>query len=117
MEEVVIDLYLILVQVLELIVTLGMHVWCLVEHLLHCELGMIAEGFKAFLCSLGNLGSVVVERLPDMGAWADDLHIIEVVRWYVQVHRGDSGLIPSCHLLRGCGLERVMALELPAELL
>ena len=96
---------------------LGMHVWCLVEHLFHCKLGMIAECFKAFLCSLGNLGSVVVERLPEMGAWAGDLHSIEVVRWYVQVHRGDSVLIPSGHLLRGCGLEGVMALELPAEFL
>ena len=97
--------------------TLGMHVWCLVEHLFHRKLGMIAECFKAFLRSLGNLSSVVVERLPDMGAWADDLHIVEVVRWYVKVHRGDSILIPTPHLLRGCGLEGVMALKLPAEFL
>ena len=97
--------------------TLGMHVWCLVEDLLHCKLGMIAKSFKAFLCSLGNLRSVVVERLPNVGGGAVYLHTGEVVRWNVQIHRGDSVLVPSCHLLGGCGLEGVMALKLPAEFL
>lgn len=75
-KEVLIDLYLILIQILELVMTLGMDVRCSVEHLLHRELGVVAKTFKAFLCPLGELCWVLVELLSNIHCWPAGLYAV-----------------------------------------